>query len=198
LLITFSLVLPVRIYTCVQLTCRDQKFLQQEAALCSKLLLLRCLQKRPKRKQQAALCSKLLLLRCLQKTLMSLLKTRQPSKRDLKFAFQVPFERLPFRSLLDGCLFWGVSFWRHRNKRPKNKNKIARTTKESPFSRFKEDLQISGLCKPKIKETGCLDESSDFVLLSIRYAVPVAYKSWYQHKNRRKDSVWRGHTERVD
>jgi hypothetical protein len=35
-------------------------------------------------------------------------------------------------------------------------------------------------------------------LLSIRYAVPVAYKSWYQHKNRRKDSVWRGHTERVD
>ena len=26
-------------------------------------------------------------------------------------------------------------------------------------------------------------------LLSIRYAVPVAYKSWYQHKNRRKVSV---------
>ena len=35
-------------------------------------------------------------------------------------------------------------------------------------------------------------------LLSIRYAVPFAYKSWYQHKNRRKDSVSRGHTERVD
>ena len=26
-------------------------------------------------------------------------------------------------------------------------------------------------------------------MLSIRYAVPVAYKSWYQHKNRRKVSV---------
>jgi hypothetical protein len=34
-------------YSRVQLTCRDQKFRQQEAALCSKLLLLRCLQKRP-------------------------------------------------------------------------------------------------------------------------------------------------------
>jgi hypothetical protein len=35
-------------------------------------------------------------------------------------------------------------------------------------------------------------------LLSIRYAVPVAYKSGHQHKNRRKDSVWLGHTEKVD
>jgi len=34
-------------------------------------------------------------------------------------------------------------------------------------------------------------------LLSIRYAVPVAYKSGNRHKNRRDDSVGLGHTEKV-
>jgi hypothetical protein len=74
---------------------------------------------------------------------------------------------------LDGCLlglFWTVAFFGGSLfgdiiiKDPKTKTKLQEQTKESPFSRFKEDLQISGLCKPKIKETGCLDESSDFVL----------------------------------
>ena len=35
-------------------------------------------------------------------------------------------------------------------------------------------------------------------LLSIRYAVPVAYKPEDRHKNRRDDSVRLGHTEKVD
>jgi hypothetical protein len=35
-------------------------------------------------------------------------------------------------------------------------------------------------------------------LLSIRYAVPVAYKPGNRHKNRRDDSVWLGHTEKID
>ena len=37
----------------------------------------------------------------------------------------------------------------------------------------------------------------DVDLLSIRYAVPVAGKSGNRHKNRRDDSVWLGHTEKV-
>ena len=51
--------------------------------------------------------------------------------------------------------------------------------------------------RPLVAEARSIATDREADLLSIRYAVPVAYKSGNRHKNRRDDSVGLGHTEKI-